>query len=49
MRRVSDEWIQKIEDHQGDKSPPDAAYLKKRQEAEQLLNELGENKEIAVA
>lgn len=49
MRRVSDENIQKIEDNQGDKNPPDAAYLRKREAAEKLLNEIGENKEIAVA
>lgn len=49
MRRVSDEWIQRIEDNQGDKSPPDAAYLKKREEAERLLNDIGENKEIPIA
>lgn len=49
MRRVSDDWIRKIEEQQGDKNPPDAAYMEKRIEAERLLNEIGENKEIAVA
>lgn len=49
MRRVSDEWIQKIEDTQGDKNPPDAAYLRKREEAEKFLNEIGGNKEIPIA
>jgi hypothetical protein len=49
LRRVSDEWINLIEHNQGDKNPPDAAYLKKRAEAEKMLNEIGENKEIPIA
>ena len=49
MKRVNDTWIQHIEDTQGDPSPPDAAYLKKREEAERMLNDIGENKEIPIA
>lgn len=49
MKRVNDAWIQQIEDNQGDPAPPDEAYLQKRADAERMLNEIGENKEIAIA
>lgn len=40
MKRVSDEWIQAIENTQGDPAPPDQAYLDAKARAEELIANL---------